>query len=109
MSQATASADQVKSDLCVLLLRGRIVGKSRQYKTKDGERRFATVLRLPNPDEFTSLGSVEVHSVETLGEDGDSWAGRARLTGSVRTFDYQDRNTGDKKSGREFAAKLTVL
>jgi hypothetical protein len=113
MSQGQAVAEAVKPAgstlLAVAPLRGRIVGKPRQYKARDGSRRYATVLRLPNPDEFTTLGQVEVDSAEALGDDGDTWAGRVRLSGNVRTFGYVDKTTGEKREGREFAAKLTVL
>lgn len=90
-------------------LRGRIVGKPRQYKTADGQKRFATLLRLPNPDEFTQLGTVEVQSEESLGAADDVVKVKARVSGSTRPFQYTDRTSGEVKSGVDCTIRLTAV
>lgn len=94
--------------LGVALLMGRIIGKPRSYKSQAGEQRFATLVKLPNPSEFESAGTVEIQSAERLGDAGDTWRGRVRITGSVRPFGYTDRVTGESKSGTDVTIRLTV-
>lgn len=49
-------------------------------------RVFLTLARLPNPDAFTSGGTVEIRSSKRLGSPGESWRGWARVGGYPRTY-----------------------
>lgn len=111
MTQATTgTAPEPKAlPLAVALVRGRLEGKPRKWKDREGRTQYAHLLRLPNPDEFTTLGVVEVTSDESLGEDGETWAGRVRLSGSVRGFNYVDQADGQRKQGRECTIRLAVV
>lgn len=91
------------------LIRGRIVGKPRKFKGQDGVQRFATIVRLPAPDEFTSPATVEVQSSEHLGEAGDSYAGKVQISGSSRPFSYTDKQSGEIKQGTDVTIRLTAL
>jgi len=92
----------------VATLRGRIVAKARQFSTRDGVRQYATLLRLPALDEFSSAATVEVRSSERLGEPGDTWTGRVTIGGSARSFSYKDKSSGEPRNGVEVTHWLTV-
>lgn len=111
MSQAQAGtvAPATLPALAVALIRGRVESKPRTYKDRTGAKVYATLLRLPNPDEFTTLGTVEVNSSEPLGEVGDTWAGKVRISGSVRAFSYADRTSGEMKAGTDVTIRLTAI
>lgn len=114
MSQAQAgtvapATPEKPAALAVALIRGRVESKARSYKDRNGGKVYATLLRLPNPDEFTTLGTVEVNSREPLGEVGDTWAGKVRISGSVRPFSYTDRASGEIKSGTDVTVRLTAV
>ena len=110
MSQqpGTIAPETKPQALAQALIRGRIVGKPRSFKAQDGSRRYATLIKLPNPSEFDNAGTVEVQSPDQLGEVGDSWSGKVRITGSVRPFQYPDRATGEMKQGVDCTIRLTV-
>jgi hypothetical protein len=95
--------------LLVALISGRIVRKARRYKSQDGTQRYATLVKLPNPDEYTNAGTVEVQSAEPLGDPGDQWRGKVRISGSVKSFSYTDRVSGEVKSGEDVSIRLSVV
>lgn len=57
----------------------------RSIDTASG-RVFLTLARLPNPDAFTSGGTVEIRSSKRLASPGESWRGWTRVGGYPRTY-----------------------
>lgn len=84
------------ASLLSALVAGKIVSKARSFKTQDG-RIFLTLLKLAAPDEFTSPGTIELRSRAQLGEVGDIWRGKVRITGFGRSFASKrtDPETGE--------------
>jgi len=109
MAQAEAGHTAPAKELGVALLRGKIVSKPRSYSTRDGAKRWATLIALPAEDEFGGSSRVEVRSAARLGEVGDTWAGKVRISGSVRTFRYTDKHTGEELQGNDCSIWLTAV
>lgn len=105
----TATTTPVRASVNVAHLVGRVASKPRQFTGKDGARLYATLLTLPAPDEYSSAATVEVRSVERLGEVGDEWRGDVRIGGSARSFTYKDKDTGESKRGTEVSIWLNGL
>lgn len=89
------------------LLAGRIVAV-RAIKTQEG-RLFLTLVRLPAPDEYTSPQTVEVRSVERLGDAGADWRGRVRIGGYARQYDVTDKETGERTTVRTAEVRLEAV
>lgn len=85
-------------------IKGRIVAR-RRITSRNG-RLWLTIVRLPAPDEFTSPATVELQSVEGLGDVGDIVRCRVRIGGYARSFDATDPETGAKV--RQQAANNTL-
>lgn len=71
------------------------VGARRKISTQDGPR-FLTLLKLPAPDQYSSPSTVEVESVESLGQQDDEFRGVFAVRGFPRNFDTKDEN-GEKR------------
>jgi hypothetical protein len=91
------------------LVAGRIAGKPRQYKDREGARWFATIVKCPAPDPYSNPSSVEINSREPLGDVDTDVSLQVRLSGTVRTFRYVERETGESKTGVECTHRLTAL
>jgi hypothetical protein len=106
---APASSGNPSRPTLTALVVGRIAGKPRQYKDREGARWFATIVKCPAPDPYSNPSSVEVNSREPLGDVDTDVSLLVRLSGTVRTFRYQERDTGESKTGVECTHRLTAL
>lgn len=108
MPEATAPA--AASTLALALLKGRIVGKPRQWSDGDtGRRIYATRVKLPAPTEFDDSQEVEVRSAQPLGGHGDQVHLKVRIGGWSRRFTYKDKESGQDMTGHETTITLTVV
>lgn len=86
MSEPAAKLDFNKgSKVNVVMVNGLIQFPPRKYKTQSGSR-WAHVVRLPAPDEFTSPQTVEIQANEKLGDPGDRITVECDLGGIGRRF-----------------------
>lgn len=82
---ATAATSRQPSRIGQAFFDGLAILNVRSIETASG-RVFLTLARLPNPDAFTSGGTVEIRSSKRLGSIGESWRGWARCGGYPRTY-----------------------
>lgn len=112
MSQVAtgASAPQTKpTPIGCALLRGLIAGKPRSYQDREGNRAWATLLKLPAPDQYSSAQTVEVNSRAQLGSAGQEIEVLVRVGGSSRPFKYTDKDTGEPRQGLEVNIRLVQV
>jgi len=104
---ASATLASVRPLVNVARIHGRVASKPRRFTTRDGGSLYATLVKLPAADEYSSAATVEVRTVERIGDIGDEWTGDVRIGGSARPFTYKDKETGDSKAGTEVSIWLT--
>lgn len=93
----------------VARLTGKVASKPRTYRDREGTQHFATLLKLPARDEFSSASTIEVQSRQRLGEVGDVVYVDVRISGTARPFTYTDRASGEQRSGTDVTIRLTVV
>lgn len=97
------------SAILTALVAGKIVQKPRRFRAADGSV-YLTLLRLAAPDEFTAPGTIELRSRAPLGEVGDVWRGKVRITGYGRSFPSKpDPETGEVSQVRTADNRLEVV
>lgn len=104
MSEATAKPVPFHQ---IALMEVRISGKL--LHSRRANQQYYTQLRTPAPDEWSHPSTVEVRSKDKLGETDDVLNLRCRLSGSVRSFQYTDRDTGERKTGFDSKVFLDVV
>ena len=91
-----------------VLISGRLAGV-RSISTRQG-RKWLHKVQLPAPDEFTSPSVVEVRGDEKLGERvGDVIRCKAQLGGYGRSFNFTDKETGERLRGEQITMTLDVI
>ena len=85
----------------------RLAGKIQSSRRH--EKNHFTLIVAPAIDEWSHPQRYELRSENKLGEKEDVINVRCRLSGSVRTFQYNDRESGEKKSGLETRVMLDVV
>jgi hypothetical protein len=67
------------------LVRGRVIGR-RRIATQNGPR-FLTLITMAAQDEFSTPATVEVRSVDQLGDIGETVSVKCRLGGFRRSYE----------------------
>lgn len=96
MAEATTTSSNPGA-LGVALIRGKITAMRRNNGQRGG---VMTIVTMPAPDEFSHPATVELHSTQTLGEVGGTWAGKVRISGIGRRYktEREDPNTGEVRT-----------
>lgn len=81
---------------------------TRTIATSTG-RLWLTLVKLPNPDPFSSGATLELRSGKRLAQPGEDWSGWVRLSGYARQYKVADSETGEQVTVRTADIRLTVV
>lgn len=81
---------------------------ARSIGTSTG-RLWLTLVKLPNPDEFSTGATLELRSTRRLAQPGEDWSGWVRLGGYARQYKATDSETGEQIVVRTADIRLTVI
>lgn len=104
MSEQTAAVKPIHQ---IPLMHVRIAGKIQH--TRRGNGIFYTVVVSPARDEYSHPSRVEIRSRDRLGQNDDVINVICQLSGSVREFNYRDKNTGESMTGFDARHYLEVI
>lgn len=105
MSEAIAmkSATPAARRPMEVVIAGKIVSQRRH------ENKQYTVIRCPAADEYSNPSTVEVRSQARLGDVEQFVELDVRISGTLRSFGYTDKNTGEQRRGSEGKVFLDVI
>lgn len=83
-----------------------MVGRIESVKRKDGV--FYHGFLLPAPDEYSRPQFVEVRANRKLGEPGEDVTVPVSVCGFIKSFEYTDRQTGERLKGTDPRAWFQV-
>lgn len=79
-----------------IVISGRVINR-RRIDTQEGKR-VLTLVRCPAPDVYSHPATLELNSVEPIGAPGDDFTVKCRISGSPRTFQATDRESGEVRT-----------
>lgn len=106
-AQPAAPGAPAQSGIGLALIAGRIELTTR--KSGQNGVYFLTLVKMAAPDEYTSPSTVEVLSREKLGERGETWRGKVRISGYPRSYKTTDQDTGEVVQNRTANVRLEVV
>lgn len=96
MSEQSAAVKPIHQ---IPLMTVRVAGKIQHVRRAN--QTFYTILVSPARDEYSHPSRIEVRSDERLGDIDDVITVLCEMSGSVREFNYRDKNTGEQRNGFE--------
>ena len=86
---------------------GRLKSRAQSMQTKDGKR-YSQLLVTPAADAYSMPSVIELRSVNSLGAEGDDWAGKVKIGGYPNDYEITDKSSGEIKQVRSARIVLEV-
>jgi hypothetical protein len=86
-----------------VVVEGKIVSQRRH------ENRQYTVIRCAAADEYSHPSTLEVRSAQRLGDVDEVVKLEVRVSGTLRSFAYTDKNTGESRKGNDGRVYFDVI